>query len=91
MPKPAFSDPQIDLLATGERQRELMEALASIGMRPILASGDLGEPSRVALLVDLKSVPAAPPPPDLAKVLLRKDRHGGRGSLGAVRGGRARR
>lgn len=74
MPKPAFSDPQIDLLATGERQRELMEALASIGMRPILASGDLGEPSRVALLVDLKSVPAAPPPPELAKVLLRKDR-----------------
>lgn len=74
MQKPAFSDPQIDLLATGDRQRMLMDALAGIGMRPILASGDLSDQTRVALLVDLKSVSASPPPAELAPVLLRKDR-----------------
>ena len=74
MLKPVFSDPQIDILAGKARQPFLMETLAGIGMRPILAPETLETRTHVALLVDLKSVEAHPASPELAKILLRPER-----------------
>lgn len=74
MRSPAFSDPQIDLLARGERRAHLASALAKVGLRPVMAPATLDVRTSIPLLIDLNSVTADPPPPGLMPVLTQQAR-----------------